>query len=152
MTTRKEYRNRSGRAHYDAAVPTTRSVLLRHDLPDGTWHYDWLIDPVGEGQPQERNLIAFRVRLRPDRTDSFDAERLADHRREYLSYEGPLSGERGNVRREAAWEITLREASNEELVVELHLPRPSIRLRGLRQTKGRSGQDVWEFTRADNAT
>ena len=30
---------------------------------------------------------------------SIDAERLADHRLAYLEYEGPVSGERGNVRR-----------------------------------------------------
>ena len=23
-----------------------RAVLLRHDLPDGSFHYDWLIEPA----------------------------------------------------------------------------------------------------------
>jgi hypothetical protein len=32
-------------------------------------------------------------------SNSVDAERLADHRLTYLDYEGPVSGDRGSVRR-----------------------------------------------------
>lgn len=50
-------------------------------------------------------LMTFRV-APPGRPDGqgvsvFRAERLADHRREYLTYEGPVSGGRGRVRRVA---------------------------------------------------
>ena len=78
------------------ALPT---VLLRHDLPDGTWHVDWLIggDPGGV-EP----LIAFRLASRPDELQpgqSIIAERLPDHRPLYLTYEGPVSGGRGIIKR-----------------------------------------------------
>lgn len=76
------------------AVPT---VILRHELPDGSHHFDWMIasDPEGAGP-----LITFRLdqvldELRPG--ESLRAERIADHRPHYLSYEGPVSGGRGKV-------------------------------------------------------
>lgn len=71
-------------------------VLLRHELPDGAFHFDWLID-AGAG----RDLIAFRVLERFDRGEvvEFEAVRLEDHRRLYLEYEGPISRNRGEVTR-----------------------------------------------------
>ena len=81
------------------------TVQLRHDLPDGTWHVDWLIDldPVGEGR-----LPTFRLRRRVDDLcagESIEAERLEDHRRRYLTYEGPVKGDRGEVQRVATGRI-----------------------------------------------
>lgn len=81
----------------------TRTVLLRHELPDGSWHYDWLLEPeVGGGEnPDERVLIAWRVTERPDQAVGQDlaAVRLPAHRRLYLTHEGEVSGGRGRVRR-----------------------------------------------------
>ncbi len=74
-------------------------VILLHELPDGTSHYDWLLQssPVDRQAP----LIAFRVSARPDDPGvvAFQAERIADHRPVYLSFEGEVSGGRGRVRR-----------------------------------------------------
>ena len=69
-------------------------VLLRHDLPCGDSHFDWLIDPGGG-----RGLIAFRLEQRFDlgNLPGFEADRLTDHRRRYLDFEGPISGGRGRV-------------------------------------------------------
>lgn len=77
-------------------------VLLRHDLPDGSWHWDWMIDRGDSGA-----LLTFRVLTRIDSEGCgpFDAERLLDHRREYLVYEGEVSAGRGRVRREAVGEV-----------------------------------------------
>lgn len=83
-------------------------VLLRHDLPDGSWHYDWLLEPASAaaapGGPDARVLLAFRVakRLDVDPPREFPAERLPDHRRLYLDYEGEIAGGRGRVTRVAA--------------------------------------------------
>jgi hypothetical protein len=46
-------------------------------------------------------LVTFRVQHRPDAPETrwFEAERIADHRREYLAYEGAVSGGRGEVER-----------------------------------------------------
>lgn len=79
----------------------TRTVLLRHTLPDGSWHYDWMVErPVRD----EHRLVTFRTRERVDRADEieFDAERISDHRAAYLDFEGELSGGRGRVERVAA--------------------------------------------------
>jgi len=85
----------------DAPAPPARAmVLLDHQCPDGSRHYDWMIEP-GARAPR---LLTFRVDRRIDSPscDRFDAERIADHRRAYLTYEGPISGGRGTVRRVAA--------------------------------------------------
>lgn len=77
-----------------------RWVLLRHELPNGTWHFDWMIEEEGN-----ERLVCFRVMERVDqlaRGARFEGERLADHRREYLEYEGEISGGRGRVTRVAA--------------------------------------------------
>lgn len=54
------------------------------------------------GAPANSSLITFRTLIRPDLPDapsSFPATRLPDHRADYLTYEGPLSHNRGSVRR-----------------------------------------------------
>lgn len=91
-------------------------VLLRHDTPDGGWHYDWLIDP-GEGAP----LVSFRLGGRLDEAGdgaSLVAERMADHRRVYLTHEGEISGGRGRVRRIARGEWRRAEIGEERVLVE----------------------------------
>ncbi len=45
---------------------------------------------------------------------------LPDHRREYLDYEGPVSGDRGHVRRVAAGSFELLRDTPTEWVVRLH--------------------------------
>jgi hypothetical protein len=75
-----------------------RWVVLRHDLPDGSWHYDWMLQVCDD--PAEP-LLTFRVMVRPDDPTvvAFEGERLPDHRSIYLDYEGPISGGRGSVTR-----------------------------------------------------
>ena len=75
------------------------TVQLLHELPDGAAHVDWLLgqDPDGE-QP----LITFRLPRRVDELragETMEAQRIADHRPAYLTYEGAVSGGRGTVRR-----------------------------------------------------
>ena len=73
-------------------------VLLRHEMADGTRHFDWLIDP---GSP--RALLTFRVAEPIHTGDSraFVAEMIRDHRRMYLDFEGPIPGGRGRIVRVA---------------------------------------------------
>ncbi|MCK4873111.1 MAG: hypothetical protein KAS72_10330 [Phycisphaerales bacterium] len=79
-----------------------RTVVLRHDVPNGSFHFDWLIAMrAAEGA----ELRAFRLdtpahRLPPGKIIA--AEQLPDHRAAYLRYEGPVSGDRGHVRRVAS--------------------------------------------------
>jgi hypothetical protein len=75
------------------------TVLLLHRLPDGAAHIDWLIARDRAGREP---LIAFRLPCRLDEAAAGDvvaAERIVDHRPHYLTYEGPIAGDRGTVRR-----------------------------------------------------
>ena len=90
-----------------------RWVLLRHELPDGSWHHDWMFEhpsSVDAAAAASGGLITFKldssVHWPPGA--KFEAERLADQRREYLEYEGPISGGRGAVRRVAAGECRVQ--------------------------------------------
>lgn len=106
-----------------------RMVLLQHTLPDGTAHFDLLLEraapgaaleSAGErggggggdgasparpaaGDPDDRCLIAFRLAARVDDPAERPCfgERLEDHRRAYLTYEGEVSNNRGHVARVA---------------------------------------------------
>jgi len=81
-----------------------RTVVLRHELPDGSHHFDWLVEPSPPGpspDPDERSLLAWRLAapLHEAGTAVLHATRLPPHRRLYLEYEGTLSGGRGRVER-----------------------------------------------------
>jgi hypothetical protein len=99
-----------------------RMVVLHHLLPDGSAHFDWLIhrpspessrpmrnpagvpaEPPGPLDPDARILLSLQTQSRPDdpRSGVFAARQLPDHRAIYLTFEGPLSGDRGQVRRVA---------------------------------------------------
>jgi hypothetical protein len=68
-------------------------VVLQHSLPDGTSHYDWLIEPAAGAA-----LLSLRVPV-PLQLGTHLCERQPDHRRIYLTYEGPLTNNRGSVTR-----------------------------------------------------
>ncbi len=97
-----------------------RFVILRHEQA-GSAHWDFLLE-AGEA------LAAWRIEILPGdlpRGESAPARRLPDHRRQYLSYEGPVSRGRGTVRRveSGACEV-LRE---EEGLWEVRLAGPASR-------------------------
>ncbi|MEL7483478.1 MAG: hypothetical protein AAFN41_03895 [Planctomycetota bacterium] len=81
-----------------------RTTLLRHVLADGSWHVDWLIEVEATAR---KRLPTFRLEDRPDRpsVDRFAAVLLGDHRRAYLDYEGPVSGDRGRVEQLATGQV-----------------------------------------------
>lgn len=82
----------------------TPMVLLRHTPPDAGAHFDWMFARRTDATPDSRELLTFRVGARVDRIGRGEvvAERLPDHRTAYLEYEGPVSGNRGEVAR-VAW-------------------------------------------------
>jgi hypothetical protein len=92
-------------SHSPESWPT---VQLLHELPDGSAHVDWLLGTDPDGQ---RPLITFRLPRRVDELragETMDAQRIADHRPAYLTYEGPISGGRGGrgtVRRLRAGQV-----------------------------------------------
>jgi hypothetical protein len=72
-----------------------RFVILRHEFPadsSRTSHWDVMFETDGI-------LRTWAIREAPDGPDPQPAEALTDHRLEYLTYEGPISGDRGRVTR-----------------------------------------------------
>ncbi|MGL4512101.1 MAG: hypothetical protein ACRCT8_03360 [Lacipirellulaceae bacterium] len=114
-----------------------RYALLRHDCPadyrDGP-HWDLMIERPGlaiDHRLATWSLLALPAEwlrlLRREGAASDDAVecvRLADHRAAYLDYEGPLSGDRGNVARWAGGECRVVESSDTRWRVELLAPSP----------------------------
>lgn len=80
-----------------------RFVLLKHSLPPesprGT-HWDFMLE-MGEA------LRTWALEDPPESDREIAALPLANHRLEYLEYEGPVSGNRGHVERVDRGEYTL---------------------------------------------
>jgi hypothetical protein len=83
-----------------------RFVLLLHDHPHVHWDLMLQADAV---------LWTWRLAAIPNREERVAATRIGDHRLHYLDYEGPVSGNRGHVRREDHGHYTLLERSEEGL-------------------------------------
>lgn len=70
-----------------------RFVILEHDHP--SVHWDFMLEADGV-------LRTWRLPAPPGavpQAGEMPAEEIADHRLAYLDYEGPVSGERGSVKR-----------------------------------------------------
>ncbi len=76
-----------------------RFVVLRHEAPRGL-HYDLMLEDGAV-------LATWALAGPPETLAEQPAERLADHRREYLDYEGPVSGDRGVVTRHDTGTFTI---------------------------------------------
>jgi hypothetical protein len=72
-----------------------RFVILRHDpepVGNRKLHWDLMLE-------EESSLLTWALEYEPEVDISIPAEQLANHRLEYLDYEGPVSGNRGTVSR-----------------------------------------------------
>jgi hypothetical protein len=72
-------------------------VILRHDLADQT-HWDLMLD-LGEALATWQLKRDPATLADPAAGEAIPALRIADHRRAYLEYEGPVSNHRGHVTR-----------------------------------------------------
>jgi|GEM_PF-632145 len=128
-------------------------VLLRHDLPDGTHHHDWLIETT----PGAEGLVSFRVGERIDGLAAgavFEAQAMAPHRAAYLTYEGPVSGGRGEVRRvatgQASWRVAMTSSAGGAASLEVAWAKRDNAPRSLVRTHEYTGMaeadGVWRFT------
>lgn len=92
-----------------------RFAILFHETPPGYIrqnHYDLLFE---DGDTLRTWAVAELPCDRPEQ----EAERLPDHRRLYLEYEGPIAGERGSVTRVDAGIYAVVEDSPAKWAVQL---------------------------------
>lgn len=92
-------------------------VLLKHDHPE--LHWDFMLE---RGQA----LLTWRLDRIPGGTGEIAAKSLPDHRRAYLDYEGPVSGDRGSVVRIDRGDVEFLTSTPDALTVRLE----GSRLRG----------------------
>ena len=95
--------------------PPSQFVLLHHVLPDGE-HWDLCLD---QGQTLATWQLLTYPSLQISQADPIPARRLADHRRAYLDYEGPVSGGRGHVTRVDRGTYVLLDRQPDRWVVRL---------------------------------
>jgi hypothetical protein len=97
-------------------------VLLEHRCGDDV-HWDFMIEHDPDGR-----LPTWRLEHNPvGRADPIRATRIGEHRRVYLDYEGPISGDRGDVHRIDRGPAQILEMDDRQLLIEL----AGERLRGL---------------------
>lgn len=116
------------------------TVILRHESRGGM-HFDWLLgDPALAGDPHAR-LWTAHTDLPPtawQATGTWSLRSIAHHRRDYLTYQGPLTADRGHVQRiDRGW-IIPRLWTPDRIVLNLSL-RACLGVVELRQL----GQDRW---------
>lgn len=95
------------------------TVQLLHTLPDGSHHADWMI--ARDDSPTAM-LVTFRLTQRLEELGEgheTPAEQIGDHRRAYLTYEGPVSGGRGAVTRLSAGRVTTCAGDDRGLLLHL---------------------------------
>lgn len=109
-----------------------RFALLYHELPptsERKSHWDLLLEPAAEAEPSAVGLLrAWALETPLDGPQPIRAARLADHRRLYLDYEGPISGDRGEVRRVAEGDYQLLQDSPTATILHLSGKKLSGRL------------------------
>lgn len=110
-----------------------RFAILTHDHPQ--LHWDLLLE-------QESGLRTWRLPYSADTPGPISVLSLADHRKLYLDYEGPVSNNRGHVTRWDGGEMEWLQLSPECIRARLH----GQRLKGEIVLQASSDPSVWEFT------
>lgn len=94
---------------------SSRFVLLRHEVPGDfprPSHWDLLLE-------RDHTCWTWAVEDWSLVGDGTTATRLPDHRKHYLTYEGPLSGDRGTVTRQWCGRCTWQQAEAARVRVTL---------------------------------
>jgi hypothetical protein len=104
-----------------------RFVILHHVVAahsGRSTHWDFMIET-------DNTLKTWSLDEEPGYDRVISAVRIADHRREYLDYEGPLSQDRGNVTRFDHGSYTLISEDDTGLLLEMR----GSRLQGIVELK-----------------
>ncbi len=112
---------------------STRFSILHHQEPAGE-HWDLMLE-------RGDVLLTWQLDVEPVSRDVLPivARRIADHRKRYLTYEGPISDDRGTVRRVDSGSVEFENITESKLVVRL----AGNRLVGTFLLS--KGQNDWEF-------
>src|SRR5688572_17041074 len=95
----------------ESAAPHRYVVLHHQGVPQP--HFDLMIETMPGAQ-----LMTWRCPSWPIAQET-NLTRLGEHRRDYLEFEGPLSGDRGHVRRVAKGMCDVKWLSPHELEANL---------------------------------
>lgn len=92
---------------------SSRFVILHHEVHGGE-HWDLMLERNGV-------LLTWQLDHEPPTPSDLpmQATRLNDHRLAYLDYEGPVSRDRGHVRRVDAGTVTFEELTDSRVVFTL---------------------------------
>ncbi|MCH7871956.1 MAG: hypothetical protein IID33_09685 [Planctomycetes bacterium] len=117
----------------------TRFVILHHIAPSGE-HWDLMLER-GDA------LLTWQLACEPTCGSllPLPARRIGDHRKAYLDYEGPVSRDRGHLRRVDAGTVEFEEFTPERKVFSLR----GGRLTG-RFVLAREGRE-WVLSRAEGS-
>ena len=111
----------------------SRYVILEHDHP--VLHWDFMLESGGA-------LRTWRLESPPRPDEAVSGTASFDHRLHYLDYEGPVSGDRGCVKRWDFGEFTWLADQGGQVTVNL----VGKRLRGIaRLLKGTEGRWLVTF-------
>lgn len=115
-----------------------RYVVLRHETPLDhvrPLHWDLMLEAEG-------GLWTWALPAEPRLQQTLVAERLADHRTAYLDYEGPISRDRGEVRRIMQGDFAYQQVSDDCIELQVESGDLPARVRFLRQADGQ----CWNVT------
>lgn len=116
----------------------SRFIILRHETPpefERDSHWDLMLECDGE-------LLTWAISRLPHIDFQTLAERLPNHRIAYLDYEGPVSGDRGNVKRHECGEFSWIVKSDVFMSVELE----GNSLKGTLELRRVSDTKFWNLT------
>lgn len=118
---------------------SSRFVILHHTTADGE-HWDLMLE---HGDV----LLTWQLLREPSGPEALPipAKRIGDHRKLYLDYEGPLSGERGDVKKIESGSLLWLVESERWFVLQLS----GMRFFGIFELKEQ--QDVWSFQQASES-
>lgn len=112
-------------------------MVLEHRDGAGL-HYDLMIETSDPG------LATWKLAQPPEQAalSELACERLVDHRKAYLEYEGPISGDRGHVSRRDAGRCVVQAGRPSDLEVVFE----GRRLQGrFRLVESEDAEGVWAF-------
>jgi hypothetical protein len=115
-----------------------RTVILEHTTPAGV-HHDWLIEDPTLPDPKAHDARLWTARVTPPPQDwaklkRFDLTVIPPHRRHYLTYQGPVSNNRGSVKRLASGTCTARLWSVQRIVLAMQTQWKKLDLQLTRQS------------------